>query len=149
MDVKLFRHSTVRILSGGVGLFVFLCCTGRVSGQTAPGSYSQPWHGIAEEKIKADAKDFHELRFSIDAAKTYSLAELVDAAESHNPETRLAWERARAQAAVLGIARSALYPILTAAALSGTRREEVYLATRFYRQTHQDFEAALELNYTV
>jgi outer membrane protein TolC len=77
------------------------------------------------------------------------LAELVDAAESHNPETRLAWERARAQAAALGIARSELYPILTAAALSRTSREEVYLGTRFYRQTHQDFEAALELNYTI
>ncbi|HEX8895141.1 MAG TPA: TolC family protein, partial [Terriglobales bacterium] len=82
-------------------------------------------------------------------AKTYSLAELVDMAESHNPETRLAWERARSQAAALGVAASELYPILTAAALSGTSREEVYLGTRFYRQTHQDFEAALELNYTI
>jgi outer membrane protein len=77
------------------------------------------------------------------------LAELVDAAESHNPETRMAWERARAQAAVLGIARSEFYPILAAAALSNTRRQDVYLQTRFYRQTIQDFEAALELNYTV
>jgi outer membrane protein len=148
-DLKLFRHSMVRILSGGVGLFAFLCCAGRVSGQTAPGSSSQPWHASAEEKIKTDAKNFSDLRFSVDTAKMYSLAELVDMAESHNPETRLAWERARTQAAVLGIARSELYPILTAAALSRTQREDVYLATRYYRQTKQDFEAALELNYTV
>ena len=138
----------VRILTSGAALFAFLCSTGRVSGQTAA-SYSRPWHASAEEKFEADAKGFRESRFSIDPAKTYSLAELVDLAESHNPETRLAWERARAQAAVLGIARSELYPILTAAALSRIRREEVYLATRFYRQTVQDFAVALELNYTV
>jgi outer membrane protein TolC len=139
----------VRILSGGAGLLAFLCCTGRVSGQTAPDSYSRPWHAIAEEKIKADAKELRDSRFSVDTGKTYSLAELVDMAESHNPETRLAWERARAQVAVLGVAHSELYPILTAAATSGTRRQEVYLQDRFYRQTIQDFEAALELNYTV
>lgn len=147
--MKLFPQGVVRILSSGAGLFAFLCCTGRVSGQTAPGSYSRPWHANAEERIKADAKDFRDLRFRVDSARTYSLAELVDVAESHNPETRLAWERARAQAAVLGIARSELYPVLTAAALSSTRRQEVYLQTRFYRQTIQNFEAALDLNYTV
>src|SRR5271168_2701384 len=149
MGVKLFRRSTVRILLGGAGLFALFCCTARVSGQTAPGASNRPWHATAEEKIKTDAKGFLDLRFSVETSKTYSLAELVDVAESHNPETRLAWERARAQAAALGIARSELYPILTAAALSGTRRQEVYLQTRFYRQTIQDFDAALELNYTV
>lgn len=149
IGVTLFRQRMVRILARAAGLFAFLSCAGRAFGQTAPGSYDHPWHAAAEEKIAADAKELRDLRFSIDPAKTYSLAELVDMAESHNPETRLAWERARAQAAVLGIARSELYPILTAAALSRTQREEVYLGTRFYRQTHQDFEVALELNYTV
>jgi outer membrane protein TolC len=47
-------------------------------------------------------------------------------AEAHNPETRLAWERARAQAAALGIARSELYPTLVAAALSGVTRSQTY-----------------------
>jgi len=63
-----------------------------------------------EEKIEADAKNTPQPSFSIDPAKMYTLAELVDLAESHNPETRIAWERARAQAASLGIARSELYP---------------------------------------
>ena len=97
--MTLFRQTILRILSGGVGLFAFLCCASRVSGQTAPGSYSRPWHAVAQEKIVAEAKELRDSRFSVDMAKTYSLAELVDMAESHNPETRLAWERARAQAA--------------------------------------------------
>jgi outer membrane protein TolC len=70
-------------------------------------------------------------------------------AESHNPETHFAWERTRAQAAALGIVRSELYPTLAAAALSQTTRSEDYVTTRFFRQTIQDFQVALELNYTV
>ena len=55
------------------------------------------------------------------------MAELIDLAEAHNPETRVAWENARAQAAALGIARSELYPTLSAVALAGVDREEVPL----------------------
>ena len=43
----------------------------------------------------------------MDSERTYTLAELVDLAEAHNPETRLAWERARSRADALGGARSA------------------------------------------
>ena len=95
------------------------------------------------------ARKLREGRFEIDATQTYSLTELIDLAEGHNPETRVAWERARAQGAVLGLARSELYPTLAAAALSGTGRSEVLLGDRFFRQTVQDFEVVLELNYTV
>jgi outer membrane protein len=79
----------------------------------------------------------------------YSLAELIDLAEAHNPETRIAWEGARAQLAALGVARSELYPTLAAIARSQTNRWEVLLGTRFYRQTLQAFEGALELNYII
>jgi outer membrane protein len=61
----------------------------------------------------------------------------------------VAWENARAQAAALGIARSELYPTLSAVALSGVDRSEVPLGSQFYRQTLPVFEASLELNYTV
>jgi outer membrane protein TolC len=87
--------------------------------------------------------------FDLDAVKLYSLAELIDLAESHNPETRVAWERARAQAASLGVARSELYPTLAAAALSETRRAEVFFGNRFDGETTQEFQVALDLNYTV
>ena len=120
-----------------------------VLAQTAPASSSQPWHGSGEQAILADANTFHESRVEIDPSKTYTLPELIDLAESNNPETHVAWQRARSQAANLGIARSELYPTLAAAALAESVRSEVYLGTRFFRQTVGDFQVGLDLNYTV
>jgi outer membrane protein TolC len=139
----------MRNLSSAARLFPFLFCASSSFGQTAPGSPDRPWRTAAEIKIEADAKEFRDARFSVDPDKAYTLAELVDLAEAHNPETRLAWERARAQAATLGIARSELYPILAAVALSETDRSEILINSGFVRQTVQDFEVALELNYTI
>src|SRR6266853_2252696 len=111
-------------------LLVLLLFASRALGQRAPASPDQPWHSSHERKIEADAKNLRDSRFNVDPAKTYSLAELVDLAETHNPETHFAWERARAQAAALGVARSELFPTLATAALSQTNREETYLGTR-------------------
>ena len=41
------------------------------------------------------------------------------------------------------------FPTLAVAARSQTSRQETYLGTRYYRQTFQDFQGALDLNYTV
>ena len=117
--------------------------------QSAPGLPSHPWHSAEEQRVEANARNFHDSRFNIDPARTYSLTELVDLAEAHNPETRAAWERARAQAAALGIARSELYPTLAAAVLSGTDRSNVLFGNEFFPQTIQDFQVGLDLNYTV
>jgi len=138
-----WRTPTCRIF------FLFLLCAGRVAAQSAPYSPDRPWHVPQETKIESEAKSLSNYRFSIDPAKTYSLAELIDFAETHNPQTRLAWERARAQAAALGIARSELYPTLAAVALSRLERAEILFGTTFLSQTTQVFEAALDLNYTV
>ena len=94
-------------------------------------------------------KQFSVIEFGLDPAKPYSLADLIDLAETHNPDTRVAWERARSQAAALGIARSELYPTLAAAALSQTIRDEAFFGNRFNAQALQDFEVALDLSYTV
>jgi outer membrane protein len=117
--------------------------------QTAPRSPDHPWHGPIEREIEANANAVRESRFSIDQAKTYTLAELIDLAELHNPETRVAWERARAQAAAWGVARSELYPTLAAAALARATRTEDYVADRFLRQTIVNFLVILDLNYTI
>ena len=128
---------------------ISLQSTGLALAQRAPVSPDHPWHGLGEARIEADARNLAEPNLNFDPAKNYSLPELIDLAESHNPETRVAWEHARAQAAAWGIARSELYPTVAAAALAGVDREQAYLADRFFRQTIGDFEVALNLNYTI
>lgn len=143
------RKSFLIILRCAAIFFACLAFASRAPAQTAPVAPDQPWHAPVERDIERDATQLHDYRFAVDPAKTYTLAELIDLAESHNPETRVAWERARAQAAALGITQSELYPTLAAAALSDTSRAEVYFGSRFYRVTTQDFQVALDLNYTI
>jgi outer membrane protein TolC len=47
-----------------------------------------------------------------DSQKDYELAELIDLAERANPETKVAWDRARQAASVVGLAKSEYYPVL-------------------------------------
>src|SRR6266702_8679267 len=61
-------------------------------------------------------------RVSINPRKIYGLAELIDIAERNNPETRVAWERARQAAAAVGLSESAYYPFLVASAAAGYDR---------------------------
>jgi outer membrane protein TolC len=117
--------------------------------QSPPASPDRPWHSVEERQLTNDGKRFRQPAFRVESDQTYSLAELIDLAETHNPETRVAWENARAQAAALGIARSELYPALSAVALSGVDRTEAALGSQFYRQTIPVLQASLELNYTI
>src|SRR5260370_19037141 len=111
--------------------FLVLLSVGRVFAQSAPASHNRPWHSSGEQEVKDDAKHFRESRFSIEPDRVYSLAELVDVAEIHNPETRVAWESARAQAAALGVARSELDPTVVAgAALENDARHAPYGSQR-------------------
>jgi outer membrane protein len=50
----------------------------------------------------------------LDKSRAYTLAELIDLAESHDPSTRVAWESARDAAFATGIAKAAYLPSLTA-----------------------------------
>jgi outer membrane protein len=72
----------------------------------------------------------------LDPAHTYSLAELIDIAEGNNPQTHIAWERAKQAADRLGISRSAYFPVLSGlAALADERTIEPFpepLAPRGY-----------------
>jgi outer membrane protein len=130
-------------------LYVILVNARGVYGQTAPSSPDRPWHGLQERQMERYSQHTSESRLRIDTERVYPLAELIDLAENQNPETRVAWQNARAQLAALGIARSELYPMLAATAVSETNRSEALLGTRFYRQTLQDFAGTLELSYTI
>ena len=71
-----------------------------------------------ERQIARDVQLYRDARLRIDPLRVYSLAELIDFAEAHNPSTRVAWENACAQAAALGVARSELYPTVVAVGFS-------------------------------
>ena len=85
----------------------------------------------------------------IDGEHVYSLGELIDIAESNSPTTQAAWNRAKTNAASVGIAKSELYPTIIAK-VSGT----TYLNPELFYQTFvlQDwgvFNAELRLAYTL
>jgi outer membrane protein TolC len=54
----------------------------------------------------------------VEAARTYSLAELIDLAERTHPLTRIAWNEARRAALAAGIAESAYRPQITASVVA-------------------------------
>jgi outer membrane protein len=58
----------------------------------------------------------------LDPVHPYTLAELIDLAEHHNPSTRTIWERAKQKARELDLAKSAYYPELEGLAVFGDER---------------------------
>ena len=87
--------------------------------------------------------------FVPDSSKNYTLAELVDLAERNNPETRVAWENAKARAADLGVSKASLYPTLAALALADTDRSQLFLYPDYVRQTSGTFSPVLILDYVI
>ncbi len=81
--------------------------------------------------------------------RTYSLPELVDFAQSHNPETRIAWELAKQRADQAGVAQASLYPTVAVAALAQQDRHRVLFGSAFYQQDVTVVEPTLEVYYTV
>ncbi len=116
--------------------------------QKAPPTPDRPWDVPAgQQQLKGSARPAPA--FLPDPAKIYSLADLVNIAEQNNPQTRVAWENARARAADLGIARAALYPTLAAIALAESARNNIFFAPNFYRQTADTFSPLIHLEYVI
>src|SRR5437762_9862432 len=93
-----------------------------------PPSPVRPWAPPALPRYEGELRQYQpteaERRYlpAIDPRKTYNLAELIDIAQRSNPETRVAWERARMAAAAVGLTESAYYPYIVAAAAGGYDR---------------------------
>jgi outer membrane protein len=117
--------------------------------QSAPASPDKVWHSKAEQGLDRELALRPEAKYEIDPRKNYSLAELIDLAQRHNPETRVAWEQAKARAASLGVARSALFPTVAAIALASTIRQATLIGEYFHRQTLGVFEPTLHVEYLV
>src|SRR5579864_516466 len=107
---RLFRHLLVRCL--------LISCLCQSASSQCTGIASTP---KAAADCAARATPTGAVT-SLDAAHTYSLAELIDLAEGNNPLTRIAWERARQRADELGIARSAYFPVLAGQAAFADQR---------------------------
>jgi len=98
-------------------LLLALCNAGYVRGQcagiaTSPAAAADCAGRAVPLNGKAD----------LDPAHSYSLAELIDMAELHNPQTNIVWERAKQAADRLGIAKSAYFPVLSGIAAGGDQR---------------------------
>jgi len=128
---------------------VIAVCASTGTAQSAPSTPDRPWTSDAQQQIQSQNQSLPTLQFTVDPNKAYSLPELVDLAEQHNPETRLAWERAKAQAAALGIARSEWYPVVGAIAAGDVSRFALLIDADFLRQTVSTSELAVQLNYTL
>jgi outer membrane protein len=115
--------------------------------QKAPPVAERPWDAPSRQQLTVPARSSPV--FDPDPTATYTLSELVNIAEQNNPDTRVAWENAKARAADLGIAKATLYPTLAAAALAGSTREDVFLNTAYYRQTKETFSPVFILDYTI
>ena len=156
-NAKVKRHrasvahssTSVKRLARTATTIGFVTSITAIFAQSPPPSPDRAWHSSDELQVIIDARNLLPRALRIEYDKIYSLAELIDLAEAHNPETRVAWENARAQAAALGIARSELFPTLAVAALAGVDRDEAGLGSRFYRQTNTAFQLSLDLNYTI
>jgi outer membrane protein TolC len=128
---------------------VLSLATGNGIAQKAPASPAHIWQ--PQKKLKLDTQlPFTPMTgYAVSTHSVYTLADLIDLAEQHNPATRLAWQQAKARAAQLGIARSEWYPTLAALAIADTARVRVLLNSNFYRQTYGSFSPELHAEYLV
>jgi outer membrane protein len=98
-------------------LLLLACSAARAPGQCA-GKVSSP----ASVADCAAREIPHGGVATLDPVHPYTLAELIDVAEDHNPGTRTIWERAKQKARELGLAKAAYYPELEGLAVFGDER---------------------------
>jgi outer membrane protein len=84
-------------------------------GQGTPPAPGIIWEPRRAQALAKESTARPHDQISLAPNKTYTLAGLIDLAEQHNPETRVAWEQAKSKADELGIARSSLSRLCTRA----------------------------------
>ena len=126
-----FAGGRVRVLGTAIALAVLIGGCGSLPFSAAwnpyaaaPPTPSAPWRAADGKKQPRLASLIDRLSadVQIDPDKPYGLADLIDLAQRLNPDTRRAWEEARAAAARLGRSESAWFPALAAMAAAGYGR---------------------------
>lgn len=132
--------------------FVFLIAAALVQGldaqRTSPAA-SVPWHSKEEREAARQLVADPQPSWYVDPQKIYTLSELINLAELHNPETQGAWLRARERADELGIARSAYFPTLEAAVFAASIRQPALIGEYFHRQTIAFVNPTLHVEYLI
>ena len=130
-------------------LIAGVLCAPELLAQTAPPTPNQPWHSKEERQLLKQLVADRQPSWDIDPQKVYTLPELIDLAELHNPETQAAWQRARVRADELGIARSAYYPTIGAAVYAASIRQPALIGEYFHRQTIAVVSPTLHVDYLI
>ena len=129
-------------------MLCMLVADGIALAQKAPPVPQHPWDStLAQQQLKAPPRLLPTP--NIDPAKIYTLSELVDIGEQNNPDTRVAWQNAKARAADLGIAKSTLYPTMAAAVLAETSRAGIFFGPDFMRQTVETYSPIFVVDYAI
>ena len=102
---------------------LFFACSTIAASNLSPPSPERAWYPEGLNKYEAELASGHiesgSRQVAVDPEKTYDLPALIDIAERANPQTRIAWERARQAAEAVGLSQSAYYPYLVASASAG------------------------------
>src|SRR5882672_9509426 len=85
----------------------------------APPAPGEPWP-LPAELTPSNGTPADSPAVALD--RTYALPELIDLAESSNPDTRIGWERARQAALGIGIAIAGYFPLISALTAVGYQR---------------------------
>src|SRR5262249_9151042 len=113
-----------RLIGAAAGIVLCGGCAAWNPMRNTPPSASRPW---VPPDLPRDSADLVEREHAkepstevrVDPEKTYDLPELIDIAQRTNPETRVAWEKARQAAIAVGLAEGTYYPLLAATATGG------------------------------
>src|SRR5262249_44782903 len=91
---------------------VALLSSSRLADELAPARPDRPWRGDTYTLPSNGAVPLPPPPPNLVAGHAYSLAELIDIAQSANPATRVAWDQARIAAQTAGIAEALFLPNL-------------------------------------
>src|SRR6266702_4660416 len=107
-----------------VAIMNFLATSAIFGSEIAPPSPEKPWSppGLNAYERELEQGHFSNAEVEINPNKIYELPELIDIAQRSNPNTRIAWERARQAASGVGLSQSAYFPYLVASAGAGYER---------------------------
>jgi TolC family type I secretion outer membrane protein len=118
----------------------------------APAAADRPWQPAGEvERYRAPRDAWQDgTRALPETTTTYDLPTLVDLALRDNPDTRSAWERARAAAAEFGQALAPYYPTLTASVIVSPDERLLEHGRNDIETVHQDtYLPAISLTYVL